>query len=350
MPNASDTPLPATAAALHADALVVDAHHDILLHVLRRRQAGERGVLSSFWGPRLLAGGVDVQVFPVYLRGDLLPELALRQMLRTIEAFWSDLEEDPGCFAPACSMGEISSAVGQGKVAAILALEGMEGLGNDVEFVSLCYRLGVRMASLTWNRRTAFADGVGETQSGGGLTALGRAAIREMVRLGMVIDVAHLAERGFWDVLEVAEAPVIASHANARALCDHVRNLDDRQLRALAASGGVVGLVLYPGFIDAERPSLARAVDHVAYIADLVGIDHVGLGIDLSMRLLDAASATGGEALVPAEMLEAVVPGLESLERLPYLTAEMQARGFDEAEIRLFLGGNWMRIFEQVLR
>jgi membrane dipeptidase len=336
--------------SLHADALVVDTHHDILLHVLRQRRAGERAVLASFWGPRLRAAGVDVQVFPVYLRGDLLPELALRQMLRYIEAFWADLEEDPGPFSPACSLAEISSAVDDGRIAALLALEGMEGLGNDLEFISLCYRLGVRMASLTWNRRTAFADGVGEAESGGGLTTLGRAAIREMNRLGMVVDLAHMAPRGFWDVLAVTEQPVIVSHANARALCDHPRNLDDQQIKALAEKGGVVGLVIFAGFIDPERPTLARAVDHVAYIADLVGMEHVGLGIDLSVRAVEVTEAMAAQALVPPEMLTAVVSGLERVEQLPNLTAEMEARGFAEDEIRLFLGGNWMRVFAEVLQ
>ncbi len=100
--------------SLHIDALVVDAHHDILLDVLRHRHAGERGVLASHWGPRLRAAGIDVQVFPIYLRGDLLPELALRQMLRYVEAFWADLEEDSGPFAPARSYAEIRAAVGSG--------------------------------------------------------------------------------------------------------------------------------------------------------------------------------------------------------------------------------------------
>jgi membrane dipeptidase len=341
-------PSPA-ALAVHQSAVVVDAHHDILLDLLHQRQRGERAVLASRWGPRLRAAGMDVQVFPVYLRSDTLPELALRQMLRYIEAFWADLEEDPGPFAPVRSFPEIAAAVDSGKIAALLALEGMEGLGGDLEFISLCYRLGVRMASLTWNRRTAFADGLGEQASGGGLTALGRAAIREMDRLGIVVDVAHLSERGFWDLLEVAERPVIASHANARALCSHPRNLDDQQIRALAETGGVVGLVIYAGFVDPQEPTLSRAIDHVAYIADLVGIEHVGLGIDLSVRDLELVGAAAQEALVPPGMAGVTVAGMERVEDLPRLTAEMKARGFDDDEIRRFLGGNWMRVFQAIL-
>jgi membrane dipeptidase len=334
---------------LHDDALVVDAHHDILLHVQNRRQAGEHGVLASFWAPQLRAGGVDVQIFPVYLQSDFLPELALRQMLRCIEAFWADLEEDPGPFQPARSYAEIEAAVAGVKIAAVLALEGLEGLGNDLELLSLCYRLGVRVASLTWNRRTAFADGAGETETGGGLTSLGRAAIKEMNRLGMVVDVAHLSERGFWDVLKIAERTVIASHTNARALCDHPRNLWDEQIRAIAENGGVMGLLIHPAVIDPAAPTVARIVDHVAHVADLVGIEYVGLGIDLVSWILSPADARGGQALMSQEMLASMLPGMEQVGQLPNITAEMKRRGFADDEIRLFLGGNLMRVFREIL-
>ena len=341
--------VPADVRALHDGAVVVDAHHDILLHVENRRRAGERGVLASFWGPQLMAGGVDVQVFPIYVQSDYMPELSLRQTLRCVEAFWRDLEDDPGPFLPACSFAEIQGALCENKIGALLALEGMEGLGYDLEFLSLFYRLGVRVASLTWNRRTAFADGAGETATGGGLTHLGRAAIEEMDRLGMLIDLAHLSERGFWDAIGLSKNTVVASHAAVYSLVNHPRNLHDDQIRALADTDGVIGLMFHPAVIGPACPNVARAVDHIAYIADLVGIEHVGLGSDFMTFVLEVSGTYARQAMMSQAILESTVEGLEQVGQLPNITAEMKARGFRDDEIRLVLGGNFLRVFKEIL-
>lgn len=335
--------------SLHDDAIVVDAHHDILLHVLERRRSGEAGVLASFWGPQLRAGGVDVQVFPIYVQSDHIPELGLRQTLRCIEAFWADLEDDPGPFQPVRCFAEVQSALAGGKIASILALEGLDGLGVDLELISLCYRLGVRIASLTWNRRNAFADGAAETGTGGGLSQLGRAAILEMNRLGMLVDVAHLSEACFWSAMDTTTRTVIASHTAARALNDHPRNLTDDQIRAVAENGGVIGLLTHPLVISPENPTISRAVDHVVHIVDLVGIEHVGLGIDLITFILIASGTRASQALATQEVLESTLKGLEQVGQLPNVTAEMHRRGFSSEEIRLFLGGNMLRVFKEIL-
>jgi membrane dipeptidase len=334
---------------LHQRMVVVDAHEDILMDVLRRRQSGETRVLNNVWAPRLKKGGIDVETFAIFIDSQYLPENALRRTLLMAEAFLSDLEEDSTSIAPARSYGEIQSVLDSGRIAAVLSIEGAEGLGTDVELWRTMYRLGVRVAALTWNRRTGFADGIGERGSRGGLTSQGFASIKEMNRLNMLIDVSHLAERGFFDVMETSTQTVIATHSNARAVCDHPRNLTDEQIKALAANGGVMGLLLHPGMIGPENPTVSHAVDHIAYVADLVGIDHIGLGADYSDEFLADFPASGQECIMPMEMLRAQVKGCGKIEEIPNLTVEMVRRGFSEADIRKVMGENMLRVFEKVL-
>jgi membrane dipeptidase len=335
---------------LNQRAVVVDAHHDILIDVYPRRRQGAKAVLSTRWAPRLRQAGVDVQVFPVYVDSVFLPEMALRRTLQLIEAFYADLEEDGSQIVLATSYADIEAALAGNKIAGILGLEGVEGLGNDLELLHTLYRLGVRVVSLTWNRRTAFADGTGEQGTGSRLTRLGFEAVREMNRLNILIDVSHAAERGFFDILETTRQTVIASHSNARGIYDHPRNLSDDQIRALAENGGVMGLLVHPGIIDPENPTLSRCVDHIAYVADLVGIEHVGIGCDLCEDYIgETAGMLAQEALVSQEFLQSVIQGCGRVEELPNLTGEMMRRGFSEDEIAQVLGQNFMRVLQKVL-
>jgi len=325
---------------LHHQALVVDAHHDILLDVLARRQQGASRVLSGEWAPRLRQGGVDVQVLPVFVQRAYLPEMALRRTLLMIEAFHADLEEDHSQMVAVTTFAEIEKALAANKIAALLGMEGIEGVGSDLALLQTLYRLGVRVISLTWNQRTPLADGVDEQYAGSRLTRLGREAIHHLNRLGVLIDLSHLAERCFYDVLDLSDQPVIASHCNARTVYDHRRNLTDEQIRALARNGGVVGLLLHPAMIDPERPTLARCVDHLVYIVDLVGIKHVGIGSDLQEGLIRSSAA-----LDPIR----TVQDCGRVEELPNLTTEMVRRGFAPDEIEQVLGLNFLRVFEKVL-
>lgn len=334
---------------LHDEAVVVDAHHDIPFDVLHRRRRGERGAISQHWGKMLRAGGVDLQILPFYVEDLYLPELGLRHVLQQAEAVLSDLTEDASVVQLARTVDEVSQALQEGKIAAVLALEGCDGLAGDVAVLRILYHLGVRMVSFTWNRRNEFADGLAEGDSAGGLTRAGKTALKEMYEYGVVCDVSHLAEPGFWDVVNLAPGPFVASHSNARALCDHPRNLTDEQLRALAEHDGVVGINFYGGFVDLEQPTLDRLVDHAAYIADLVGVDHVGIGTDfLEDWLLEAAKEVSKDLLIDPSVLDRWVPECSRVEHLPVFTAALLERGFDQEEVKKVLGGNFLRVFQQV--
>jgi membrane dipeptidase len=338
-----------TARSLNQKLVLVDTHHDIPIEVVHRRKLGERGVLSGHWGERLRTGGVNVQLLPLFVEDRFLPELGLRRLIEAAEAILSDLEEDDSLMRLATSMREIDSALSAGKIAGVLALEGCDGLSGDPAILRALYRLGVRMVSFTWNRRNEFADGLAEGDGAAGLSRAGRIALREMNERHILCDVSHLAEPGFWDVARLCQGPFIASHSNARAVCDHPRNLTDEQLRAVAGSGGALALNFFGGFVDPEKPTVGRLVDHLSHIADTVGIEYVGIGPDFLEDWLRETSKDAAEnTLIDPALLDLWIPECHRSEQLPRFTAELLARGFGEDDIQKVLGGNFMRVFRQV--
>lgn len=303
----------------------MDAHADTLRDLAAgRRRFGEPSPAGHVDLPRLREGGVDVQFFSVFVEPAYKPERALSRCLHLIEVFHREVLGHEGV-RPVRWRGEAMAAAAAGELGAALALEGAEPIGTDLALVGLLRRLGVICLGLCWNERNAFADGVGQARSGGGLTELGVELVREAQRLGMIVDLAHVSEAGFWDVLAIAEKPVLVSHANARALCDHRRNLTDAQLRALGAAGGVVGISFCPEFVHPDRATLERVADHVVHAALVAGATGVGLGSDF-------------------DGIEAVPEGLEDVSRLPRLTEELLRRGFTEDELAGILGGNLLRL------
>lgn len=306
--------------------VVVDLHCDTLLDVQAgARRLAERSSRGHIDLPRLREGGVGVEVFAAYVA----PGLARRGPQRAyelIEAFRTSVEASPEAVVHATTLASIEEARRAGKVAAVLSIENGDALGGRVEALDDFYRLGVRMLGLTWNPSNPLGDGVLGRQHGG-LTALGRAVVRRMEDLGMVIDASHLSEASFWDLLETARGPVIASHSNAWALHPHPRNLTDAQLRAIAQRGGVVGVNFYPGFLGAA--SLDRVLDHIEHLAAVMGADHVALGSDFD-----------GIPQAPE--------GLEDASKLPNLAAGLRARGHAPQQIHKILGGNALRVFGQV--
>lgn len=323
---------------LHLRSVVVDAHCDTILRALYEDK--NLGELNPGWHtdlPKMRTGGVNVQVFAIFPgtgAPDFRPEKpgrALGKTIQGIDRFYRELERNSHLIAPAISVEDIENVVAGGKVAAILSVEGGEALEGSMAALRMLYRLGVRAMGLTWNCRNELADGVGEDRTGGGLTNFGVEVVREMNRLGMVVDVSHLGQRGFWDVMELSEKPPIASHSNCRAVCDHRRNLGDDQIKALAAAGGVMGMNFYPPFVHENKPTVDILLDHVDHVCGLVGPDHVGLGSDF-------------DGFVDCQ------PVLANSSRMEEITAGLLGRGYGHTDVGKILGGNWMRVFRKVLR
>ena len=322
MTSAAATPNPTV---LHRDAVVADLHSDTILEVASgNRDLAVRGGTGHIDLPRMREGGVDVQVFALFVH----PRYAgsgFRRVSELLDAF-DGLVRAQQILAPATTVEVIQQAVRRGRIAAVLSVENGSAIDGDPANLDRLYARGVRILSLTWNQSNDLADGALE-ETHGGLTPLGRRVLARMQELRMVIDVSHLSERAFWAVLEATAGPIVATHSNAAALTPHRRNLTDDQLRALARRGGVVGVNFYPAFTGGA--TIQHVLAHVDHLVRVMGADHVALGSDF-----DGFSQT--------------VAGLEDVSRLPALTAGLLARGYAPDDVRKILGGNVLRVFRAV--
>ncbi len=314
---------------LHHGSIVVDAHCDVLTALEReKRRLGEQSGAGHVDLPRLKEGGVDIQFFAAYISPPYIPR-ALTRALALIDRFYTELGENSREIMLVKSFADIQDALARGKIAAVLAVEGGEALHGSLEVLRILYHLGVRCLTLTWNHRNEIGDGVLEERTRGGLTRFGVEVVREMNRLNMLVDVSHLSEAGFWDVLEVSSKPVIASHSNCRRLCGHPRNLTDEQIKSLASAGGVMGLCFYPEFVHDREPSLSKVLDHIDHVVEIAGINCVGLGSDF-------------------DGFAGALFGLEDVRRLPALTEGLLQRGYGEDEVKKILGENFLRLLRDI--
>ncbi len=288
---------------------MADCHDDLLLGVQHRRERGHADPFGDFWLPQLRAGGVVLQVLPIYTEAQFIGEGALRRSLQLIETAYWLAERHADDVALVTTADELQRAVGSGRIALVLAFEGMEPVGSDIDLIDTFWRLGVRLASLTWNRRTMLADGLGEADTGGGLTTLGIAAIGRMERLGMIVDVSHLSDAGFEDVRRLASRPFIASHSSCRAVHGHPRNLSDDMLRAIAGSGGFACMNAVGAFCGRE-PNVETFLDHVVHAVGVIGADRVGLGLDFVSDLFEQVDPILGGVLVEPSDL-GLIDGLQ---------------------------------------
>jgi membrane dipeptidase len=334
---------------LHRDAPVVDTHNDLLMLVSRRPAEQQAAYFREQWLPQLRAGGVDAQVLPVFIDDDFRPEGALRQTLRMLEA-GHRLAEGNADSVSICRTGtDIDAALDSGRIALLLALEGCEGIGADVSLLRTMARLGVRMVSFTHFGRTALADGSAEDAAGSRLTEAGVDALRLLEELGVLVDVSHLSAAGTDHVLELATRPVVASHSSAHAVRAHHRNLTDERLKGIAASGGVVGVNFFFGFVDPDSPTINRLVDHIEHVASVAGIDHVGLGPDFIQEVCEQLYPPAIDTSFEGMSMANTIPGLEGPAGLPLVTEALLDRGWSEADVRKVLGENWLRVFRSDL-
>ena len=339
------------ARAIHKDSLVVDTHNDTVLHLIKsppfiasgasplppRRTLGERSEHGQIDIPRIEEGGVDCLLFAMYVSP--LYTARLRRLMQMLDAFTMEVERYPDMIAVATNYRQIMKTVKDGKIAAVITVEGGEPLEGSIEALRTIYRLGARSLTLTHFPRNELGDGSG-ADSGSHLTEFGREVVQEMNRLGMLVDISHLNETGFWDVIELSKDPVVATHSNCKALCSHHRNLTDDQIKALAEKGGVMNLSFCAGFIkdgvgfgDPEalkKVTVEDWLDHLDHAVELVGTSHVGVGSDLD----------GGCGF----------PGLDDVTKFPSLTEGLVSRGYSDEDIEKILGANDLRVFKKVLK
>jgi membrane dipeptidase len=307
---------------------------DVVAYDLRGRTSGHTDI------PRLRTGHVGAQFWSVYVPFEAVSEGAARVQLEEIDIARQMIARYPDHFELALSPSDVERTFGAGKIASMLGMEGGHAIENSLGALRAFFDLGARYLTLTHSESIDWADaGTGEDLHGG-LTPFGVEVVREMNRLGMLVDLSHASPGTMSDVLDVAEAPVIFSHSSARALTDHVRNVPDSILRRMPENGGVVMVTFVPSFIneavrryegpqeDSPRATLEDVADHIEHVRDVAGIDHVGIGSDF-----DGISST------PV--------GLEDVSTYPALFAELSRRGWSEAELRKLAGENVLRAWRE---
>jgi membrane dipeptidase len=359
---------------LHREALVWDCHNDLSYRVLYEKlDIGQRLPAGHVDIPRLEEGGVDVQTVALFVQNFLYPDGGARQAQQLLAAMLEAIEQYSERVELARTGADIERIVAAGKIAIPISIEGGHAIENSLENLREFHRLGVSSMTLTHNVTHGWADSGADEPRWGGLNELGRETVREMNRLGMVIDISHVSDETFFDVIETSEDPVIASHSGVRALNPHRRNMSDEMLHALADNGGVIGIVfvlnyLTPEYLEAmnelravgrpwhrqvppiEDPDLRSAVEHVSagrdwplenhptiedvldhidHAVKVAGVDHVGLGADMYPR-------------TPSPV------GIRGVQDYPNITRGLMQRGYSDEDVRKIMGGNLLRVWKQV--
>lgn len=306
---------------------IVDLHCDTISSL---QKSGQSLFENSchFDIKRARKAGIGLQFFALFAMPQGM-NASLRQILKQVEKYHNELEQYRDYLQSVYTYEDIVTADSTGKMACIMHLEGADALGNDNEILNLLYRMGLRSLGLTWNNRNLLADGVGEEPGAGGISNKGKEIIYLMDKLGILLDLSHSSVKTYYDGFSFYSKPVLVSHANARSLCNHRRNLDDSQLKALADNGGVIGVNQVPEFIKEDgKPELNDLLDHIAYISDLIGVEHVALGSDFD----------GSDIIL--------MQGVEEYSKWPELLA---VRGFTATEVAMILGKNALRVIKAVL-
>lgn len=320
---------------IHASSLVVDGHADTIAKVMHTGK--DFFAAQTEWHvdfPRLRRGGIGIQFMAAYTPPKHQKAEATLFALRMISCLYDVLENSRGRVIHVLTRGDVASIRSSKKVGFLLSIEGGSPLAGDISLLEVFFRLGVRAFTLTHSPRNELGDGTGVRGRPRGLTRFGKSVVRELFKLGMIVDVAHLAKPGVRDAVRLATGPLISSHTGIRRLCNIRRNLDDAELRWIAETGGVVGIDFLPSHLRRGR-SRARAclddvIRHVEHVANLVGIDHVGLGSDF-------------------DGFHGKLSGVEDVSCYPNVTRKLLDRGFKPDEVKKILGGNFARVICRIL-
>jgi membrane dipeptidase len=358
---------------IHAETIGVDSHIDTLQRVLNGHEDISRPTGKGHVDlPRLREAGMRAPFFALYVPTYYKGSEAVRRTLQLRDAMQSLLDAHPDQIELALSASDVERIAKAGKVAAVLTIESGHAIADNLAVLRMYHRLGVRSMTLSHFRNTNWADSSTDKPEHNGLTDFGREVVREMNRIGMIVDISHVSDKTFYDTLAVTSRPVIASHSSCRALTDVPRNMTDDMIRALAKNGGVIGINFGAGFLSQKeveaarknfaaraavdpglsgraldefatkdyldtysmmKPNLATiqdAVAHIDHVVKLVGVDHVGIGSDWD-----------GISSVPA--------GLEDVSKMPLLTAALLQRGYSEQDAKKILSDNFLRVMRQAI-
>jgi membrane dipeptidase len=318
---------------VHHNATLIDLHNDIL-EVMAGEPSYHLGTLHTDHHtdiPRLQKGGVDIQFFATWVSPTQFnSNFYYDQTQVMIDILNNEITLNPNTIGHAGTLQEAIALNSSGKIAAVIGVEGGHSIENSLENLIDLYQDGMRYMTITWNNSTSWAKSAKDSlPSNIGLSDFGRSVIRLMDSLGVIIDVSHTGIKTIEDILEVTKNPIVATHSGVRAIKNHYRNLYDNQIIDIANSGGVIGVVFYPPFLTTGTADIDDVIQHIDYIKNLVGIDYVAIGSDF-------------------DGIESTPIGLEDVSKFPALTLKLLEHGYSQQDVEKILGGNFMRVFEQV--
>lgn len=275
--------------------------------------------------------GTYVQIFAAFIDKKNIVKTPMNECLSMIEKYNLEIEKNRDIITPVKSSNDLKMILNRGGLYSILSIEGGEALEGTLSAIYMYYKLGVRLITLTWNWANEIADGICESR-GGGLTDFGIQAVKLMEELGIVIDVSHLSEKGFWDVAKTTSRPFVASHSCVKAICQHKRNLNDEQIKEIILRKGCIGINYFPDFLtEKTKCDYFKIVDHISYILAMDGENSVGLGSDFD-----------GVDYLPQ--------GIGSVEDVYKIITRMKDIGFSQELINKILFDNFYRVFMDILR
>lgn len=369
-PSAQTDAISERARQIHFSSIVLDTHIDVTPKLQTAWKFAEEHTTGHIDLPRMRRGGLNGLFFSIYMSGTVTGPKAVNDALERIAAVHKLAEEMPQQVALCLTADDIRNAHRQGKIAGLMGMEGGHMINNSLPILRMYADLGIRYLTLTHSVNTDWADSSGDQPKNNGLTDFGKQVVAELNRLGVMVDISHVADKTFWDALAVSRAPMIASHSSCRAISGHSRNMTDDMIKALAAKGGVIQINYLDSFIDpalfaytqkaqslnrelmqkypgrengekrraeiakvfgpAPKASWERIIDHIDHAVKLVGADHVGLGSDFD----------GGSMPV----------GMEDVARLPKITDALLKKGYSESDVKKILGENTIRLLGETER
>ena len=340
MPDAQDD-LDARARALHRKYPLVDGHNDYPWALREKDPERRLETLDISLPqpslhtdiPRLRQGGVGMQFWSVYVPASLDGAAAVTAVFEQIDVVHRMMRRWPDTFELARTVADAERIFRSGRIASMIGMEGGHSIDGSLDILRKAYAAGARYLTLTHSANLPWADSASGPSALDGLSPFGEEVVREMNRLGMLVDLSHTSPATMTDALRVSAAPVIFSHSSARGVTDHVRNVPDAVLRQIPKNGGVVMVTFVPAFVatEAATATLSHVVDHIDHIRKLAGIDYIGIGGDFD-----------GIATVPR--------GLEDVSKYPALTAELLRRGYSDEDVGKILGGNILRVWRAAER
>ncbi|MEO6314966.1 MAG: dipeptidase [Chitinophagaceae bacterium] len=363
---------------IHEKATVIDTHNDVLSSVTMRGMRIETDLSGKTYSDiaRFKKGGIDVQVFSIFCNESFGKDSAFKYANAEIDSLYSIVSRNTGTMAIVTNPAALAAAVKEKKLACMMGVEGGHMIEDRMDYLDTLFKKGARYMTLTWNNSTSWASSAADETKNKlpfgtkGLTNFGKEIVRHMNSLGMMVDISHVGEQTFWDVIQTTTKPVIASHSCAWSLCPVPRNLKDDQIKAIGKNGGVIDINFYSGFLDSNyaprkeaflqahqaeqdslkqmkmpyyeiddwlakkypaeannlRPPLSLLVDHIDHIVQMIGVDHVGLGSDF-------------------DGIESAPKELNDVSDMPLITKALLERGYSRTDVEKILGGNFIRVF-----